>query len=205
MRPSIPEERRLAFGPFAFKLSPSSEVLAWLVADRMRPLFKGRHVLEVGSGLGFTGIACAAWCECATVTLTDGDASAVAAIEKNVQLNHDRFGGTLVRSAQLMWDALSERRHPEGTPPLFDYILCADCVYDRNWQPSLCSTLARNLRQGGWGIVVASRRCGSLHDFVRACHGAFDVHDLGIDYDTAVTRRFRFQKCFPGVVILRKR
>ena len=42
------EEKRLAFGPFAFRLSPSSEVLAWLLATRLRAKLKGARVLEVG-------------------------------------------------------------------------------------------------------------------------------------------------------------
>jgi hypothetical protein len=56
-RPAVPEERRLAFGPFAFRLSPSSEVLAWLAVTRMRDALRGARVLELGSGLGFTGLA----------------------------------------------------------------------------------------------------------------------------------------------------
>ena len=46
-RPAATDEHRLAFGPFAFRLSPSSEVLAWLAATRLREDLKGAHVLEV--------------------------------------------------------------------------------------------------------------------------------------------------------------
>ena len=60
-RPAMAEERRLSFGPFAFRLSPSSEVLAWLAATFLRSVLHGAHVLELGSGLGFTGLAVAKW------------------------------------------------------------------------------------------------------------------------------------------------
>lgn len=52
-RPACAEERKLAFGPFAFRLSPSSETLAWLCAQSaaLRAQLDGAHVLELGSGL----------------------------------------------------------------------------------------------------------------------------------------------------------
>ena len=115
-RPAMAEERRLAFGPFAFRLSPSSEVLAWLAATILRPVLRGAHVLELGSGLGFTGLAVAKWCECASVRLTDGDPASVALLERVVETNRrcsdalgdamvhgGGFGATTVDAAMLLW------------------------------------------------------------------------------------------------------
>ena len=50
----------LMHGNFARRVSPSLEALSWRVATR-RKNFKGAKVLELGAGLGLTGLATAVW------------------------------------------------------------------------------------------------------------------------------------------------
>ena len=194
----------LAYGPFAFKLSPSSEVCAWLVsATHYASSLRGKAVLEVGAGLGYSGIACAAWSTPESVLLTDGDPTSVAALRRNVEVNAAAlaFGQTRVQVRQLRYGDGLYCEGSERQPALFDCILCADCVYDREYHLPLCSTLKRSLHRDGHVIVVASRRCGSLDDFMRCCMASFvveTIRPLG-----AVEARFRNQKCFPRVLILR--
>jgi len=190
----------LQFGPFAFKLSPSSEVLAWLVLGRFRASLQGKAVLEVGAGLGYTGIACAAWTECASLCITDGDPTSVAALRRNVELNAEArsFGSTAVDAQMLRYGDDVEK---DGQRRLYDCILCADCVYDREFHLPLCTTLKRCLAPSGRVLLVASTRCGSLDDFTRACAAHFVVER--VQPDAAIINRFRGQKCFPKVLSLR--
>ena len=202
-RPHTPQDKRLCFGPFAFRLSPSSEVLAFLMATTpLRRLLAGKRVLELGSGLGFTGIACAAWCDCAHVRLTDGDPQAVSQISKNVELNRPSYGSTSVDAAELPWGAKED--DPGGDDGLYDVIFAADCVYDRALHTALCQTIKRWLKPSGCTLVIASRRCGSLDDFERVARGEFGVGTWPANYNSTVTRRFRAQKCFPSVMTLVK-
>ena len=214
-RPVGAEEKRLQFGPFAFRLSPSSEVLAWLLATRLRPKLKGKRVLEVGSGLGLTGLACAAWCECESVELTDGDPQAVTLLHRNAALNRGRYGTTTVEVALLLWGLTAANRHVASTSStrpaarqedamdqLYDVILCADCVYDRELHRPLCQTLRRCLRPNGVVFLVASRRCGSLGDFEQCCRQDFYVRNWGSAYDELVSARFGHAKCSPSVLCL---
>lgn len=199
-RPIDPHMKRLAFGPFAFKLSPSCEALAWLCCTSAREWLAGKRVLEVGAGLGLTGLICATWCECASVCLTDGDPTSVSAIRANVELNQQ--AGSLqspVDVAQLEWDnlgacSLGHRK--------FDAVLCADCVYDRAYHSSLVATLKRFLHPFGRVMLVASKRCGSLEDFAQVARVEFAMEDLGLNYDNSVKQRFQSQKCFPRVLTL---
>ena len=193
----------LQHGPFAFKLSPSSEVLAWLVGGALRASFRGKRVLELGSGLGYTGIACAAWTDCASVLITDGDPTSVGALQRNVSLNaSSAFGTTSVAAHELRYGDGVAEPGAEGGRQLFDCILCADCVYDRAFHLPLLTTIRRCLNPaGGRCYVAASRRCGSLDDFLRCASAQLLVEALPAD--APVVARFRGQKCFPFVFCLR--
>lgn len=120
----------LQHGPFAFKLSPSSEVLAHLIVTRLRKALAGKHVLEVGAGLGYAGIACAAWTDAASVILTDGDPISVAALRRNVELNAEAsaFGSTAVEARQLCYGGALYKEGDYRNARVFDCILCADCA-----------------------------------------------------------------------------
>eukprot|EP00966_Prymnesium_polylepis_P001115 25431-Prymnesium_polylepis.1 len=201
-RPVAAEDKRLVFGPFAFRLSPSSETLAWLLATRLRAKLKGARVLEVGAGLGLTGLACAAWCEPDSITLTDGDPQAVSLLRRNVVLNRSNFGATTVEAADLLWGAVEGSRSRDDEAQQYDVILSADCVYDRDLHRSLCQTLRRHVRPGGVILVVASHRCGSLDDFECCARADFHVDKWSGAYDEQVTSRFAHAKCRPGVLCL---
>lgn len=203
-RPCGAEDKRLAFGPFAFRLSPSSEVLAWLALTMLRPMLSGKHCLELGSGLGLTGLAVASWCECASIRLTDGDPVSFRAVQRNVILNAERraFGATSVDASQLMWGKGSADDDKQERQS-YDIILAADCVYDRALHVPLCQTIRRWLSATGVCVVVASRRCGSLADFERCARGEFAVHAWPQPYDDTVAAKFKGHKCYPSVMTLR--
>ena len=200
-RPHTPQDKRLCFGPFAFRLSPSSEVLAFLMATTpLRRLLAGKRVLELGSGLGFTGIACAAWCDCAHVRLTDGDPQAVSQISKNVEFNRPSYGSTSVDAAELPWGAKED--DPGGDYGLADVIFAADCVYDCALHTALCQTIKRWLKPSG--CTLSSRRAAvCAWTTLSAARGEFGVGTWPANQHRH--RRFRAQKCFPSVMTRSRR
>ena len=191
--------QRLRFGDFGRRLAPSGEVLAWLIAKGTWD-FDGKRVLELGSGLGLPGMACAAWTNASYVSLTDGDPELVDVLRSNITLNAEAgaFNSKCqVRGAFIDWmekNAVDEQK--------FDVILCTDCVYDVDLHVPLLLTLRRFLRPDGKVILMASPRNGSLHVFLGTARAFFGNVCSTTDYDDEVNSKLRGQKCFPHLVLL---
>ncbi|KAK4758174.1 hypothetical protein SAY87_019475 [Trapa incisa] len=92
-------------------------------------LLKGCSVIELGSGVGITGILCSRFCR--EVWLTDHNNEVLKILEKNIELHHPSSDEHSCRaelvSEKLEWgnsDQINQilRRHPGG----FDLILGAD-------------------------------------------------------------------------------
>ncbi|KAK4791924.1 hypothetical protein SAY86_022359 [Trapa natans] len=92
-------------------------------------LLKGCSVIELGSGVGITGILCSRFCR--EVWLTDNNNEVLKILEKNIELHHPSSDEHSCRaelvSEKLEWgnsDQINQilRRHPGG----FDLILGAD-------------------------------------------------------------------------------
>lgn len=60
VKPIEGEGTQLMQGDFARRMSPSCEALAWHLLQH-RGVFANRRILELGSGLGFSGLALAVW------------------------------------------------------------------------------------------------------------------------------------------------
>jgi predicted nicotinamide N-methyase len=76
--------------------------------------------LELGAGVGLAGLALAASGFAAEVVLTDGNPTAVAALQGNVQRNAASFGATKVSADLLHWATY------DGALGTFDVIIAAD-------------------------------------------------------------------------------
>eukprot|EP00953_Heterococcus_sp_UTEX-ZZ885_P036315 18709-Heterococcus_DN1.PRE.1 len=70
--------------------------MAWFVA-LSRPLFAGKHVVELGAGCGLTGLVAAH--SAAKVVLTDGNDVVLRLLQRNADLFHETNSGS--DSAQL--------------------------------------------------------------------------------------------------------
>ena len=191
--------QRLRFGDFGRRLAPSGEVLAWLIAKGTWD-FDGKRVLELGSGLGLPGMACAAWTNASYVSLTDGDPELVDALRSNIALNAE--AGAFNSKCQVRGAFIDWMEKHAADEEKFDVILCADCVYDVDLHVPLLLTLRRFLRPDGKVILMASPRGGSLHVFLGTARAFFGNVCSTTDYDDEVNSKLRGQKCFPHLVLL---
>lgn len=115
-------------------------------------LFAGKRVLELGSGVGLSGLACAA--VNATVDLTDLDAhdetdgpsDLVANLRRNIALNDFRA----VSARELDW---SDERN---VAVQYDVLLASDCIYYPENVLPLARTIKRHLAVGRGVAYVSS-------------------------------------------------
>ncbi|GMR42255.1 hypothetical protein PMAYCL1PPCAC_12450 [Pristionchus mayeri] len=90
--------------------------------------------MELGSGVGLSGIAAASLFPEAEVILTDCDANVLKQLELNLKCNRM---SERVKMQTLDWTKFEKSKEMEGT----NLILAADVVYDRSLLPSLCNVL----------------------------------------------------------------
>lgn len=114
-------------------------------------ILEGQSVIELGSGIGITGILCSRFCR--EVVLTDHSDEVLEIINKNIELqsssqNQSSAGLT---AEKLDWgnnDQISQilHKYPKG----FDIILGADICFQQSSVPLLFSTVEKLLLcQGG--------------------------------------------------------
>eukprot|EP00053_Salpingoeca_punica_P010673 m.95637 g.95637 ORF g.95637 m.95637 type:complete len:359 (+) comp15462_c0_seq1:191-1267(+) len=170
---------------------PSEEVLAhWCLQPSQAQRFSGKRVCELGAGrAGLAGlaVACAYLSPASSspsapqqheggvleVLLTDGNEASVACLQRCVEGNRARFGGTAVSAELLRWDRAAAMPALAGR---FDLLLCADCLFFEEAHVDLLHVMAVLLEPtAGEVIVVAPRRGHSLSNFVAAAEGLFHV------------------------------
>ena len=103
LKPIAGDGTDLMHGDFARRVSPSGEALSWFIVQN-RAMFADKRVLELGSGLGMSGLAVAVWTDAKHVEMTDGDPTVVNTLEKSVRLSEAAFAETGVGVHQLLWE-----------------------------------------------------------------------------------------------------
>ncbi len=121
--------------PFGLMLWESAVGLGEELASRTPPI-AGKTVLELGAGLGLSGVVAAALG--AHVTQTDHDLSALAACIKTASLNNI----PAIRCVPGDWHAWRDMSH-------YDLIIGADIAYDTDDHEALFVLFQRNLAPGG--------------------------------------------------------
>ncbi|KAK3125845.1 hypothetical protein QOZ80_7BG0610440 [Eleusine coracana subsp. coracana] len=103
---------------------------------------KGRSVIELGSGIGITGILCSRFCK--KVVLTDHNDEVLEIINKNIEMQS--CGNTVLTAEKLEWgnyDHISNiiNKHPVG----FDIVLGADIYILLNYFTLIISSFVHFL------------------------------------------------------------
>lgn len=120
--------------PYGVALWPSAIALAHEIAGR-EAAFRGRRVLELGSGTGLPGIIAASLG--ARVTQTDKDELVLHLCRKNGERNG--VGGIEYRLAD--WTAWDDTAH-------YDWIIGADILYGETLHPQIQKIFEANLAPG---------------------------------------------------------
>mmetsp|Transcript_13886 Transcript_13886/g.46881 ORF Transcript_13886/g.46881 Transcript_13886/m.46881 type:complete len:206 (-) Transcript_13886:90-707(-) len=105
----------------------------------MPQLFRGLHVLELGAGVGISGLAIARCCSPARCLLTDYSDAALRSMHHNTALLPARAAAA-VSVQHLDWAALTPAAAAALQP--LDCIVGADVMYDPEAVPALARTLA---------------------------------------------------------------
>ncbi|KAJ0975687.1 hypothetical protein J5N97_017652 [Dioscorea zingiberensis] len=106
-------------------------------------ILSNKCCLEVGSGVGLVGV-CLAYVGACKVVLTDGDASTLANMEHNIELNQ-HITKNRVECKYLLWETISESELQSFQA---DIILGADIIYDPRCVPHLLHVLSILLNCG---------------------------------------------------------
>jgi predicted nicotinamide N-methyase len=85
---------------------------------------KGKYILEIGAGVGLTGLACAGMG--ASVLLTDSQPDVVKILDANIVANKLR---KVARASLLDWTDTKFHDLRPTTAPTFDWIVLADVLY----------------------------------------------------------------------------
>jgi predicted nicotinamide N-methyase len=112
----------------------------WLLAEYIiahESEFCGRKVLELGAGVGFTGMVLACVSRCRRVVLTDYAPNVMQNLRYNVEINSSKFVCP-VEVQTLDWDTWLPTDHEAERP---DILLAGDCVYDVAAFPPLMNVL----------------------------------------------------------------
>jgi len=105
---------------------------------------RGAHLLELGSGLGVVGLACAK-AGARTVLLTDYDEDLLSACNRTIQLNSL---GSIISTARLDWDDFVAGMTCLGTECSYDAVIGADIIYDARHATSVLGSIARLIQEG---------------------------------------------------------
>ncbi|CAL8289104.1 unnamed protein product [Boreogadus saida] len=112
--------------------------------------FSGRVVLELGCGVGLTGLVVCRGCSPSRYVFSDFHPSVLRRLRANLELNGlgegpagGAEGGGVVRVEELDWESVSEERLREIGA---DTVIASDVVYDPDLLPGLVRLLSVVLR-----------------------------------------------------------
>ncbi|KAG1702479.1 hypothetical protein DVH05_009429 [Phytophthora capsici] len=111
----------------------------WLLAEYVlahKSEFRGRKVLELGAGVGFTGLVLACVCRSSRVVLTDYAPNVMQNLRYNVEINSSKFLCP-VQVQTLDWETWQPNEDDERP----DVLLAGDCVYDVGAFPPMMHVL----------------------------------------------------------------
>ncbi|KAL3844993.1 hypothetical protein ACJIZ3_002396 [Penstemon smallii] len=167
---------------------PSEDVLAYYSMTHLSS-FRGKRVIELGSGYGLAGLVIAMVTEASEVVISDGNPQVVNYIQRNIDANSASFGDTKVDSMMLHWDQI-EVLETAGT---FDVIIASDCTFFKEFHKGLAQTIRCLLKEDGLSkaILFSPKRGDSLDKFLVQVEGSglhFSITEI---YDSDIWSRHK--------------
>ncbi len=135
----MPVRQVVEFREVSQKMWPAAVVLGeyFLQNDGVT---RGKRVLELGAGVGFTGLLLAKCGQCIALTLSDYSESGLDLLRENLQLND---AGSNVKVWQLDW---SDKNLTDEQMSGVDVLYAADCWYDYEVSGMLTDLVTRFCR-----------------------------------------------------------
>lgn len=131
------------FNEVGLKLWEAGGLLAeYVIAHESE--FHDRKVLELGAGVGFTGMVLACVCRSSRVVLTDYAPTVMQNLRYNVEINSNKFICP-VEVQTLDWETWQPTDHEDDRPNI---LLAGDCAYDVEAFPALMHALQVFFRKG---------------------------------------------------------
>ncbi|XP_015784582.1 calmodulin-lysine N-methyltransferase-like [Tetranychus urticae] len=193
---------------------PSEKILGyWCLQNK--PLFNGKVVLELGSGLtGLSGLIVASTCNPAQLFLTDGNPACIDNLNLILARNRSRFisKDIPIEARQLTWGQQEDYENLSG---FIDVILISDCLYLENCHKNLEQTIWSLLKRNGKCYIIAPSRNKSFEKFANLASKRFIVqHEENYDptiwsmHTTYLDERDKYQyspdRHYPLLMILTK-
>lgn len=165
---------------------PAEEVMAYYCL-RQQEKYKGKSVLELGGGMtGLAGLMLSLTGLPSCVRLTDGNLASVNNIRHIIKANEENFGMVDISAEVLVWN----QEFLDSDYPVFDYVICADCLFFTELHSCLAQVICKLLALGGEALLFNPRRSGTLHQFLQlvAVKGSLRVEERE-KYEEEVWRR----------------
>jgi predicted O-methyltransferase YrrM len=152
-----------------------SGIALMLFIDANRGLFRGRHVLELGAGLGLAGLHVARVAQPASVVISDVD---VTPARNALRANHQQ----LENDEKVILRTLDFVEIPAKMDCCFDVIIASDCVYRTN-QDGVVATIAKYLKPGGTLVMFNADRSNAAPNLLYAIQ---EIVELDPAFPTSV-------------------
>lgn len=169
-----------------------------------KDLITGKKILELGCGVGLTGLAVVRSCAPKEYVFSDIHPSVLEMLRKNIKINLKsdderisnldssdveadlkiHYNGTKVQAVRLPWEDINDSSNAINS----DVVLAADVLYDDSCFDSLAAALRYLLRNNGTYAVVAAtvRNAETIEKFL----AILGSHDLIFEEPKLPVRKF---------------
>ncbi|XP_008328688.1 protein-lysine N-methyltransferase EEF2KMT isoform X2 [Cynoglossus semilaevis] len=142
-----------------------------------REVFTGRTVLELGSGMGVTGITVCRCCSPSSLVFSDYNPSVLQKLRTNVGVNGLSNATPVVSVEQLDWTSATEEQLQKIGA---DVVIAADVTYDPEVARNLVTLVSKVIRSSGPEVFICStiRNLETHHGFKQHLENAGIKHKV---------------------------
>ncbi|KYQ88664.1 methyltransferase type 12 domain-containing protein [Tieghemostelium lacteum] len=132
----------------------------WILENEQR--FQGKDVLELGSGLGITGMALGLVCK--SVLVTDYSPKLMAALKDNVKINQMKYPELKKCQVQQL-DWLNDN---PPKPQFYEIVIGSEIIYDEKLVDALTNIIYQSLQMNGVFIGTCATVRRGINEFTQA-------------------------------------